>query len=155
MKYLLSIFCLVISLSCFAKTHNNEIIKQVHTISKLYGDGFAKLLSKTIKTKTLQSAKGACVNIASFYMEGFAGGNNLAQFIVFINCKRQNGVPESNKKFVNNVIGIHPFYHHRNTYNIGSAVYNKNEITISSPKGDISFYRKHSIWWSAVEQNVI
>jgi len=155
MKYLLCIFFLIVSPSCLAETHNDKVIEQVQMISTLYGDGFAKLLSNTIETKKLQSPKGSCVNIASFHMEGFSGGNNSAQFIIFINCHRQNGDPESSKKFVKNVIGVHPFYHHRNTYDIESAVFNKNEITISSPKGDVSFYKKHSIWWAGVEQNGI
>jgi hypothetical protein len=143
MKYLLCFLCISCSFSNYAALNEAEIIEKVHSISKLYGDGFATLVSKSLRTKTLKDSKGNCVSITSFHMEGFAEGNNAAQFIVFINCHRLNGNPESTQAFAKNVIGIHPFYQHRNTYDVDSAEYNENanEITISSPKG-LSYFIK-------------
>ncbi|PVZ72187.1 hypothetical protein [Pelagibaculum spongiae] len=137
MKLIFSMFLLSLSLSSFAALDDKGIKDKVRIISKLYGDNYAVLLPKSIKTKKMDRAG---VTVISFHMEGFSGGNNSSQFIVFLNSDSQN------------VMGIHPYYHHRNFYDINSAIYSDKVITINSPSGVISFYRKYSIWLSSAEQ---
>ena len=137
MKLIFSFFLLSLSLSSFAAVNDQSIEDKVSAISKLYGDNYAVLLPKSIKTKKIDEAG---VIVVSFHMEGFSGGNNSSQFIVFLNSESQN------------VIGIHPYYHHRNYYDINSTTYSDKVITINSSNGVISFYRKYSIWLSSTEQ---
>jgi len=141
MKYLYSLGFIFTIFTAQAVENNDGIISQVKKASNLYGDGNASLNIKSIKAvDVIEPDKKSCVTLVSFYMEGFSGGNNSSQFIAFLNC--------SNTK----VMGGHPFYHHRNQYDIKSATYKDKTISIPSPKGAINFSNKHSIWWSQSEQ---
>jgi len=141
MKYLYSLGVIFTVFTAQAVEINDGIISQVKKASNLYGDGNSSLIIKSLKAvNVIEPDKGSCVTLASFYMEGFSGGNNSSQFIAFLNC--------NNTK----VMGIQPFYHHRNKYDIKSATYKNKTISIPSPKGSISFTNKYSIWWSQSEQ---
>jgi len=144
MKYLYRlglIFTIFTIFTAQAVEINDEIISQVKKVSSLYGDGNASLNIKSLKAlDVIEPDKGSCVTLVSFYMEGFSGGNNSAQFIVILNCDNAN------------VMGVHPFYHQRNKYDIKAATYKNKTIKIPSPKGSISFTNKYSIWWSQSEQ---
>jgi hypothetical protein len=136
-------------LSFGASANEDSIKKRVGAISELYSDGYAKLLPESIKNQTLKSENGkSCVNLVSFFMEGFSGGNNSSQFLLFLSCSNNgNGEPS--------ILGVHPLYHFRNSYDLTTATYKEKVITISSPKGNINFTNKSSIWWAPIEQNGI
>ncbi|MCP4326201.1 MAG: hypothetical protein GY787_31070 [Alteromonadales bacterium] len=141
MKYLYSLGFIFTVFTAQAVVIDDGIISQVKKASNLYSDGNASLNIKSIKAAdVIESDKRSCVTLVSFYMEGFSGGNNSSQFIAFLNCNHTK------------VMGVHPFYHHRNKYDINSATYKNKTICIPSPKGSISFSNKHSIWWSQSEQ---
>jgi len=150
MKYILCSL-LVVSLSTLshAQPTSNEILSKVKNISNLYSDGHASLVEKSIQFKDVINPKnGLCVTLVSFFMEGFSGGNNTSQFIAFLNCQNSNKERGENTQVVKNVIGIHPFYHHKNIYDINSAKYSNKSIVIDSPSITVHFSKKHSIWWS-------
>lgn len=141
MKYLYSLGFIFTAFTAQAADINDKIVSQIEKTSVLYGDGNASLnLKSLISVDVIEPDKGNCVTLVSFYMEGFSGGNNRSQFIVFLDC-------HSSK-----VMGVHPFYHHRNKYDIKSATYKNRTITIPSPLGEIRFSNKYSIWWSPSEQ---
>ena len=147
MKKLILLLNILVSFGCFSAEIPPELSKQIDSISGLYTDGFASVVQKSIETKELRSAKNACINLLSFYMEGFSGGNNSAQFIVFINCTRVNGDPTSTKEYLQNVVGIFPFYQRRNHYQINSATFENGVVSISSSKGVVSFKQESTLWW--------
>jgi len=159
MKYLYSlVLSVVVAITCVVPTTqasevSPEIRSQVEKVSTLYGDGKASLRVKTIQVKdVVDEETGYCVTLVSFYMSGFSGGNNSSQFITFLKCKNENGDYAPNVKFEKSIIGVHPFYHHRNKYDLESATYIGRIITINSPKGGVNFTNKYSIWWSQSEQ---
>ena len=159
MKYLYNLVLLVVVGITFvvfttqASEVTPEIRSQVEKVSELYGDGKASLRVNTIKVKDVVNEKtGYCVTLVSFYMSGFSGGNNSSQFITFLKCRSKTGDYEPNFKFNKSIIGVHPFYHHRNKYDLDSATYIDRIITINSPKGAVNFTDKYSIWWSQSEQ---
>lgn len=155
MKYLLCSLLTLFSLPCFAETIDAFYRDKITHIADLYGDGQASLVNKSFRHSTIVSTTSnasECVNLVSFVMEGFSGGNNSAQFIVFFSCRSGKGDADSTKALTPSVTGIHAFYHHRNYYDIQSATLSGNSITINSPKGEATFSRKYSIWWSGNEQ---
>lgn len=150
------LFLLFITLTASAGEVTDEITSQVKSIASLYGDGQAGLVEKSIQVREVTELKGQnCVTLVSFYMGGFSGGNNTSQFIVFLKCRGKVGDVDPTSQFNKSVIGIHPFYHHRNKYDIHSARYENRVITIASPKGEIEFTNRYSIWWSQREQKGI
>lgn len=158
MKFLYSLVLLIVGIAFIvAPTQATQVTPEIHSqvekISLLYGDGQASLRLKTIQVKDVVDQKtGYCVTLVSFYMSGFSGGNNSSQFIALLNCKSATGDYEPSFKFEKNIIGVHPFYHHRNEYDLESATYVGRIITINSPKGSVNFTNKYSIWWSQSEQ---
>lgn len=146
---LITLLLMTLSLSVVADTGQQFINVKVKAVSELYSDGYAQLVTKSIKYRTLHNeGHKSCVNVASFFMEGFSGGNNSAQFLLLLSCT-------NNKNGELSVQGIHPFYHFRNHYELSTASYQGKTITIDSQKGSVSFTNKYSIWWSRTEQNGI
>ena len=146
---LLALLLIILSFNVSADSGQDSIIKKVKEVSELYSDGYAQVVAKSIEYRSLRDESGkSCVNVASFFMEGFSGGNNSAQFLLFLSCSKNNNGELS-------VQGIHPFYHFRNHYDLSTASYQDRTITIASPEGSIGFTSKHSIWWSQIEQNGI
>lgn len=153
MKYLIGLLFLFLSAPALAEEVSPEIFSQVEKIAQLYGDGYAFLEKQTVQVKdVIEPQNGYCVTLVSFYMSGFSGGNNSSQFIAFLKCRGKTGNYDTGSEFVKSIIGIHPFYHHRNKYDLASAKYNGRVISIDSPIGQISFTNQHSIWWSQNEQ---
>ena len=141
---------LILAFISLGASANDELIKEkVGSISELYSDGYGKLVPDTIKSQILKNETGqSCVNLISFFMEGFSGGNNSSQFLVFLSCS-------NNRNGELNILGVHPLYHFRNSYDLTTAVYKEKVITINSSQDSISFTNKSSIWWSPIKQNGI
>ena len=152
-KSVASIVLLILASSSHAALVGDDIIAMVNKISELYGDGQASLVKKSIIVKEVyKENSNSCVTLLSFSMEGFSGGNNTAQFIAFLTCQQPEKAADANHVFQRRVVGVHPFYHHRNRYDVSSAVYENQQVVISSPAGKVSFTNKFSIWWSQTEQ---
>lgn len=153
MKYIVSIILLSLSSLVSASDGTSTLKEQVLKISELYGDGFSKVIDSSIETQKVTSAKtGYCVNLISFAMEGFSGGNNYSQFIVFVKCKSKTGDSNGSSDIRANklhVMGIHPLYLHRDSLDLSTASYEDRIVSIStkSNKKVYSFTSKKSIWW--------
>lgn len=151
MRPLIILLNFLVSFGCFSAEIPPKFSKQIDSIAGLYNDGFASVVKKSVAIKEVRSDKNACINLLSFYMEGFSGGNSAAQFIVFINCTRVNGDPTSTKEYEKNVVGIFPFYQRRNHYQINSATFEDGVVSITSPQGLVSFKQDNSLWWVKVD----
>lgn len=153
MKYLLSIILLSLASLVSATDETNNVKAHVLKISELYGDGHSQLLINSIETKKLTNSKtGYCINITSFGMEGFSGGNNYSQFIVFLKCNSNAGDSNGNLNESENkwhVIGVHPLYFHKDSLDLSTANYDEHTVSINikTNKKTYTFTSKESIWW--------
>ena len=99
MKYILTIFLLVLPFLAQANELERWTLKELPKVAALYADGYARLVQDSLKVKLLYKDKeGECTLVASFKMEGFSAVPNYTQFVAFYNCPTFHKLERPNKK---------------------------------------------------------